>query len=338
MAASQLTHLVTGVAGQDGVHLARLLRNAGHRVVGTVSDASEPETLIYLDGIDLAAHDVRDTRGFARLLDRVRPDVVHNLAALSSVGASWGAEELTLAVNRDAVVAMLEALRAYAERHGRAPRFLQASSSEIFGPATPGAVLDETSPLAPVSPYGRAKAAAHEAVVSARAEGLDAANIVLFGHTGPLHAPHFALPTACRQAAEVAAGRRERVEVRDPSTERDWGGAADFMTGWARVALAPEPATDVVIATGRLHRLGEVVDWALEAAGAPDTSHVTAASEAGARPHDVTGVRGDASRMAHRYAWAPSLDLRAVVEAMVAVEQQRLRTGARHHPGYLGLA
>ncbi|GAA4109600.1 GDP-mannose 4,6-dehydratase [Nocardioides fonticola] len=334
-----LTHLVTGVAGQDGVHLARLLHAAGHRVVGTVSDASEPETLVYLEGIELAAHDVRDSRGFARLLERVRPDVVHNLAALSSVGASWEAEELTLAVNRDAVVAMLAVLREHAERHGSAPRFLQASSSEIFGPATPGAVLDEDSPLAPVSPYGRAKAAAHEAVVAARASGLDAANLVLFGHTGPLHAAHFALPTTCRQAVEVAAGRRERLELRDPSVERDWGGAADFMAAWAQVALSPDPAQDVVVATGQLHRLGEVATWALAAAGAPADPRLigdlAGPEQVPARPHDVTGVRGDASRLAARYAWTPSRQLRAVIETMVAVEEQRLRTGVRHRVGYL---
>lgn len=332
-------HLITGVAGQDGVHLARLLLRSGHRVVGTVMPGSSPETLVYLDGVEVVPHDVRDAPGFADLLHRLEPAVVHNLAALSSVGASWQAEDQTRQVNRDAVLAMLDVLRARADRDGAAPRFVQASSSEIFGAAAPGAVLDERSALAPVSPYGRAKAEAHEAVQAAREQGLDALNVILFGHTGPLHAAHFALPTTCRQAVEVASGLRERVDLRDPGVERDWGGAADHMRGWAAVALAAAPGDDVVVATGVLHRLGDVADWALAAAGVPAAGDpgtpAGAVSTLGSdRPIDVTGVRGDPARAEALHGWRPEVPLRDVVARMVAVEQERLRTGVRHLPGY----
>lgn len=333
------THLITGVAGQDGVHLARSLLAGGHRVIGTTVPGSEPGTRVHLDGVRLVGHDVRDAAGFAELLETARPAMVHNLAALSSVGASWEAEQLTLEVNRDAVVAMLDALGRYADRHGSAPRFVQASSSEIFGPAHPGAVLDEHSPIAPVSPYGRAKAEAHEAVLRARSLGLDAIDVVLFGHTGPLHAPHFALPSACRQAAEVALGLRERIELHDPTVERDWGSAADYMDCWARAALAPQPPDVVVVATGVLHRLGDLATAALAAAhtdlGRTPEPQEAVTDDGPVRPHDVTGVRGDPTRARDLLGWPGSRPLVEVVTAMVRADLRRLRTGVRHDPADL---
>lgn len=282
------THLVTGAAGQDGVLLCRLLHAHGHRVVGQ----------------DL---DVRDTDRFAALVERERPVAVHNLAALSSVGASWQQAEETRAVNETAVTGMLAVLGSL----DRPPVLVQASSSEIFGPAG-GGVVAEGAPLRPVSPYGEAKAAAHRAVQAARAAGLPATNLVLFGHTSPLQAPGFVLPTITRQAAQVAAGARRAVELHDPTVARDWGSAADFVRAFALAVDAPPD--DYVIATGELHRLDEVAGWALAAAG---VAEAPVRATGGRRPHDEGWPCGDASRAARVLGWRPTVPLRQVVVAMV---------------------
>ena len=121
------THLVTGVAGQDGVLLARYLLRAGDRVVGTVRAEQDHRAMAcYLDAVEVVVHDLRDQEGFRALLDEHRPDAVHNLAAMSSVGASWDDVETTRSVNQAAVVAMLETLVALGSD---APAFVQASSS-----------------------------------------------------------------------------------------------------------------------------------------------------------------------------------------------------------------
>jgi GDPmannose 4,6-dehydratase len=323
------THLITGVAGQDGVLLARHLVRRGDRVVGTVSDAREGRRMsCYLDHVEVVKHDVRDQEAFRALVEAHRPDAVHNLASVSSVSASWDDPETTRAVNEVAVVEMLEHLVTLGPR---APAFVQASSSEIFGPHPMGATVDESADLEPVSPYGESKAAAHRAVAAARGEGLHATNLVMFGHTSPLQAPTFVLPRITHAAAEVALGRRDAVELHDPTVCRDWGAATDFVQAFA-LAVDAE-AGDFVLGTGEIHSLHEVAQWALAAAGVPDTP-VVATGES--RRNDFGGVRADASHTTDVLGWRPVVPLRRVIETMVAADLDRLRSGRDQDLTYLG--
>ncbi|MGN6252664.1 MAG: GDP-mannose 4,6-dehydratase [Marmoricola sp.] len=305
-------HLVTGASGHDGRLLVGLLAAANDPVVACRRPGSP---LLAQQGVVEAELDVTDVDAFARLVREHAPDAVHNLAAISSVQRSWDDEEAVVAVDHGAVVAMLDVL--VDVRPGC--RFVQASSSEIFGPV-PSGVADEETPLAPVSPYGRAKAAAHRAVVAARG-ALDSTNLVLFGHTGPGHAHAFVLPTIARQAAAVAAGLGDAVELRDPAVARDWGAARDFVRAFP--LAADGPAGDYVIATGRLHRLDEIARWALEAAGVQ--AEVRAAP--GHRPADFGGVRGVNRRAAEVLGWRPEVTLREEIDTMVAHAAAELAVG-----------
>lgn len=325
------THLITGVAGQDGVLLARLLRNRGDHAVGTIlPNRGQPPLARYLAGVDLLPMDVRDRDAFADLVESLRPDVVHNLAAVSSVGDSWAEPELTEEVNHTAVCDMLDVLRSVREHTGHAPSFIQASSAEIFGPdhAVP---VDEGTPLAPASPYGVAKAGAHRAVARARDEGVAATNLVLFGHTSPLHDPRFVLRSITYQAAEVALGQRANVTLRDPSTQRDWGAAADYVRAFA-AAVDGTPG-DYVIATGQLHALTEVTGWALAALGPP----VTPPGRSGepVRPTDFGGVTGNSARAKEVLGWKPEIPLATVIADMARVDLRRIESGVEEDPAYL---
>jgi len=302
---SPRTHLVLGADGQDGALLTDLLARRGERVVACArsippDDRPQAPTILWHE------LDVTDTDAFARLVGEHAPDVVHNLAAVSSVGESWTDPARTDEVNHQAVVRMLEVV---AGTPGL--RFVQASSSEIFGPVATG-VADEQTPLDPRSPYAESKSAAHQAVAAARAAGVPATNLVLFGHTGPRHGRAFVIPTICCQAVEVALGRRGHLELRDPSIRRDWGSARDFVRAFPLAVDAP--ADDYVIATGELHELHEVARWALEAAGV-DAEIRRAPGE---RPADFGGVRGDASRADRILGWRPEVALRDEVREMVA--------------------
>jgi len=296
-------HLVLGAGGQDGFLLTQLLAHHGERVVACArGDAGSSR----VPGVDWRPLDVTDTGAFADLVREHRPAVVHNLAALSSVGASWSDPERTDEVNHRAVVGMLEVVAATPGL-----RLVQASSAEIFGPVGTG-IADEQTPLDPRSPYAESKAAAHRAVAAARSAGVPVTSLVLFGHTSPEHGPGFVIPTICRQAVEVALGRRAHLELRDPTISRDWGSARDFVRAFRLAADAPPD--DYVIATGELHELGEVARWALEAAGVE--AEVRRAP--GDRPADYGSVRGDASRAARVLGWRPEISLREEVRAMVA--------------------
>jgi len=326
--ATRRTHLVTGATGQDGVWLSRQLVAAGHRVVGTSLTGTAGERACYLDGVELAPLDVRDQHAFADIVASVRPDVVHNLAAVTSVAASWDAADEVEAVDGRAVEQMLEVLQSLGPG---APAFVHASTSEIFGPVADPAPVHEGTPLRPVSPYAEAKARAHVAVQTARTAGLRATNLVLFGHTSALQPTHFAIPSIARQAAEVALGLREEVRLRNPATRRDWGSAPDFVRSFA--AAADAIPGDYVIATGTLHTLDELGRWALSAAGAPSGA-VTGSGEP-PPAHDFDHVRGDARRAAQALRWRPARTLREEVERMVDVELRRLRTGTPESVAYV---
>lgn len=291
------THLITGITGQDGALLARLLLRRGDRVVGTSMSGSAAHTAPLLGGAVVIRQDVRDMAGFERLLDEHRPDTVFNLAAPSSVAASWDTPAQTRAVAQEAVENMLTVLL------GRStpPRFVHASSSEIFGPPREGeAPTHEDTELNPVSPYGEAKAAAHVAVQQARHHGLEAANLVLFGHTSVYQSSGFVLPTIAHQAAEVAAGTRAHIVLQDPSISRDWGSAHDVAAAFAD--SVDSEARDLVIATGQLHSLGLIAGWALTSLG-QDPSRVV--SSGATRPNDFGGRVGNAARALEHLGWLP---------------------------------
>ncbi len=322
------THLITGILGQDGIWLSRQLLRQGDRVVGTISPTSDKARLVYLEGAAVHVLDLRDHAGFARLVSEVRPDLVHNLAAMTSVGASWEGPDLVEEINHLAVRRMLETI---ADGPGPTPTFVQASSAEIFGPVAQDLAVDELTPLNPVSPYAEAKAAAHEAVARARHDGLRATNLILFGHTSALHPSGFAVPRLTEQAAEVGLGRRASIALRDPSIQRDWGSARDYVRAFADAADAP--AGDYVIATGQMHTLAELGTWALEAAGAP-VGPVAASGEP-SRPNDFGGVRADPSLAARELGWVAQRRLRDEVISMVEVATRRLSSGVREDPDYV---
>lgn len=319
-------HLVTGVAGQDGILLARRLQAQGHTVIGTARTSDVGDRACYLQGIEIVPLDVRDTDEFARIVATYRPDAVHNTAAISSVGESWSAREVVESVNAIAVEGMLDVLATAGEN---APRFIHASSSEIFG-APQQAVIDAGTTINPASPYGESKARAHRAVQRARDNGLSATNLILFGHSSVLHAPNFVLPTVVRQAAEVALGQRQAIELRDPTIARDWGAACDYALAFD--AAAQSAPGDFVIATGELHQLKEVAAWALEALG---LSGAVGTSAGDRRPADFSGARGDTAAAARGLGWRSTTSLRTLIAQMADVARRRLTSGVEDDLAYL---
>lgn len=298
------THLVTGAAGQDGALLCRLLTARGETVVATGRSHERPAAVPA--GARWHPLDVTDTSAVAALVAETRPDVIHNLAAHSSVAASWSAPEAVDRVNHRAVVGILEVLSGTR----RPVRLVQASTAEIFGPVA-GGVADERTPLDPRSPYATSKAAAHRAVGAARDSGLPASNLILFGHTGPTQPRSFVIPSICQQAVDAAQGKRAHIELRNPATRRDWGSARDAVRAF--VLAVDGPADDYVVATGMLHELSEIAGWAAAAAGVRASVHRVP----GDRPADFGEVRGSAVRAADVLGWRPRITLREEVGAMV---------------------
>jgi len=323
------TALITGVAGQDGVLLARHLLGLGYSVVGTrlpdVPYTLEP----YLDGVAVIEHDLVDTEGFAELVGVHRPTEVYNLAGFSSVGKSWEVPDLVQEVNAASVERMLEILG----RAAAPPRFFQASSSEVFGPDALNPQREDT-PHRPANPYAESKSRAHEATVAARDAGMFACVGILYNHESPLRPTQFVTRKITLAAAEIAAGRRDQLELGNIDTSRDWGAAREYVVAMHR-ALAHDAPGDYVIATGRTHTLRELVDAAFHAAGVADGWSRVWQNPELMRQADTPARLGDPTRAREVLGWEATVPFDDLVREMVEIDQRRVATGVEESLDYL---
>ena len=317
------TALVTGVAGQDGVYLARELLSRGWRVVGTTrpGDPAAAAMAVYLAGVEVVEHDLRDAPGFRSLVAACRPTWVFNLAGFSSVGASWDQVALVEEVNGVAVEAMLSVLVDLPAR-GDDVRFFQAGSAEETG-AGAG------------SPYAHAKARARASVTRAREEhGLHAVTATLHNHESPLRPARFVTRKITRAAASIALGLTDSVSLGNLEVSRDWGAAADYVRAMVAMLELDAPQ-DLVVATGVSHTLHDLLDAAFRTAGLGDPSSYVVQDPALLRPADAPALVADISGTRRVLGWAPTTTFEQVVEQMVRVDLERLRTGVEESPAYL---
>ncbi len=310
--------LVTGVTGQDGIHLARLLRAEGMRVVGTHRPGSPAAATMrpYLEDIELVGLDLADEAGFAALVRDIRPAEVYNLAAMSSVGLSWSEPETAIALNGAAPVAMLRALEQVPDA-----RFLQAASVEQTGDASS-------------SPYAQGKQMAQEAVTAVRDAGRFAVAAVLHIHESPVRRTTFVVRKITSAAAAIAEGRQERLTLGRLDVERDWGAAADHVRAMRMMLAADEPG-DFEVATGVLTDLRTVVDIAFAAAGIDDPWSRIDVDAGLTRPADAAVLAGDPEPIRRALGWEPRFTIEETIAAMVAADRARLLTGVAESASYL---
>lgn len=325
------TAVITGVAGQDGVLLARHLLTEGYTVAGTTLPGVVSPLRPYLDGVDVVELDLRDTVALTALLADRRPDELYNLAGLTSVADSWAHPELTRAVNADAVERLLDAIASMSP----STKVFQASSSEVFGPDAVNP-QDESTPHAPKNPYAESKSVAHQATERRRDEnGLFASVGILYNHESPLRDRSFVTRKISRSAAEIAEGVRDTVTLGNLEVSRDWGAARDFVVAM-HASLQQDEPQDYVIATGSLHTIGQLVESAFGVAGVSDPwSHVEQ-DEALMRLADAPGLCGDARRARESLGWEASTTFDQLVTQMVETDLRRIRSGVEESVDYIG--
>jgi GDPmannose 4,6-dehydratase len=301
------TALITGIAGQDGVYLTRFLRAKGYRVVGssTPTSASLARLKPYLDGVEIVPVDVRDGVAMHDLIVDTRPDEIYNLAAMSSVGASWQHAEEVAQVNGVSVLRTLDSLLRYRDEFKTAPRFYEASSSEIFGLAAQQP-QDESTPHYPRSPYGAAKSFAHHITVNYRESyGLFACNGILFNHESPRRGETFVTRKITRSVARIKAGLEDTLFLGNIDAARDWGYAPEYVDAMWRMLQQDEP-NDFVVATGTSFTVRDFLGFAFEHAGLDWERHVRF-DDRYLRPTEVDSLIGDPSRAAELLDWKPKV-------------------------------
>lgn len=311
--------LICGVSGQDGAYLARLLLDKGYEVIGTSRDAqvasfSNLERLGIRDSIDLQSMVLTDFRSTLHTLKSALPDEVYNLAGQSSVGLSFQQPVETMESIGVGVLNLLEAIRFL----GRPIRLYNASSSECFGD-TGKNQANETTPFQPRSPYAVAKATAHWMAINYRdAYGLYACNGILFNHESPLRPTRFVTRKIVAGACSIKNGKQQRLQLGNLDISRDWGAAEEYVDAmWRMVQL--ETPTDLVIATGKTHRLQDFVAAAFETVGLDWREHVDVDDKL-RRPSDISFSAGDATKAEIVIGWRATIGMREIVQQMVEAE------------------
>ena len=338
--------LITGITGQDGSYLAEFLLARGYEVHGIVRRASTFNTgrieHLYRDPHDPEARlrlhygDLTDSSGLRVLLERIQPDEVYNLGAQSHVRISFDQPEYTADVVALGTLRLLEAIRDYQARTGRAVRFYQAGSSEMFGNAPPP--QNERTPFHPRSPYGVAKVFAHWQTVNYReAYGLFAANGILFNHESERRGETFVTRKITRAATRISLGLQERCYLGNLDARRDWGYTGDYVEAMWLIVQRDAP-DDFIIATGESHTVREFLAAVFGLLNLDWEKHV-AVDPRYFRPAEIDRLEGDASKARKILGWRPRVSFPELVRRMVdhdleLARAERTLQDAGHRTGH----
>jgi GDPmannose 4,6-dehydratase len=305
--------------------MAEFLLEKGHEVYGLVRRSSlekydRIESIV--DRIRFVEGDLTDQGSLDAAMDQVQPHEVYNLAAQSFVPVSWNQPVLTADVTGLGVLRMLEAIR----KHCPTAKYLQASSSEMFGKVSERPQTEKT-PFHPRSPYGVAKVFGHHITVNYRESyGLFACSSICFNHESPRRGAEFVTRKVTQHAARIKLGLADRLKMGNLDAQRDWGYAGDYIDAMWLMLQQPQP-DDYVIATGETHSIHELLDVAFSYVGLDWKKYVDIDPKL-VRPAEVDYLCGDAGKARRILGWKPKVDFRGLVEMMVEADLNALNNNA----------
>jgi GDPmannose 4,6-dehydratase len=322
------TALITGITGQDGHHLTKLLLSKGYSVHGVVNgqrNSREESFSNLFPDAKLHRGDLTDFSSLLQIVDDVQPQEIYNLGAISFVGLSFKQPELTANITGLGSLRLLEAVRkSGGEKY---TRFYQASSSEMFGKVreTP---QTELTPFYPRSPYGVAKTFAHYTCVNYReAYGMHISSGILFNHEGEYRGHEFVTRKITSNVARIKLGKQKTFSLGSLLPRRDWGYAGDYVEAMWSMVQQDKPE-DFVIATGQTRSVRQFVEAALEFADLPvDIDRYVQYDEDMHRPSEVDLLVGDATKAKVKLGWTPKTSFEGLVALMM---ENDLRTEGRN--------
>jgi len=308
------TALITGVTGQDGSYLADLLLEKGYRVVGVIrrTSVARLDRIEHIkDRIEIEEADLLDVGSIARVIERVEPDELYNLAAMSFVPSSWEQPLLTAEFTAVGVLKVLEAIRLVNPKI----KFYQASSSEMFGHARE-VPQSESTPFYPRSPYGVSKVFGYWITVNYRESyGMFACSGMMFNHESPRRGLEFVTRKITNAAARIKVGLQDALHLGNLDAKRDWGFAGDYVRAMWMMMQRPEPK-DYVVATGESHTVREFCELAFSHVGLDYDEYVKVDSKL-LRPAEVYHLVGDSSKIQSELGWRPEVSFEQLVKMMV---------------------
>ena len=335
--------LITGITGQDGAYLSKLLLNNNYKVYGAYRRTSSInlwrlEELGVLESINLVPFELLEKSNIERIIKKIKPDEIYNFAAQSFVELSFENPLYTAKVNAIGTLRILESIRMIDKKI----KFYQASSSEMFGETTEK-ILNEKSKFHPRSPYAISKTFSHYITINYReAYGMFACSGMLFNHESPLRGREFVTRKITSTLAEIQAGRKKVLELGNYYAKRDWGYATDFIEGIWKMMQAKEPQ-DYILATGEHHSVKEFVNCAAKMLGFnlvwkgkidndyaidKNTNKVIVKKNKNYyRPSDVSFLKGNPGKAKKYLGWYPKTKFIDLVKIMVDADRKRSLIG-----------
>lgn len=318
------TALITGILGQDGPYLARLLLEKGYKVYGLMRRYSSPQftNLQFLglqNKIEFVEGDLTDESSLINIVKNIRPDEIYNLAAQSFVGSSWEQAKLTTEINALGVLALLNTIKFFSPT----TKFYQASTSEMFGLSHDDGYQDEKTLFHPRSPYGVSKVYAYWMTVNYRESyGLYTANGILFNHESPLRGIQFVTRKITDGVAKIKLGLADSIALGNLDAQRDWGFAGDYVEAMY-LMLQKETPDDYVIGTGEFHSVREFVELAFKQVGITDWDKYVVIDPRFKRPAEVPHLRARATKAKEKLGWTPKVKFEELVKMMVDADLKR---------------
>ena len=314
--------LITGITGQDGSYLAEFLLDKGYEVYGIVRRSSLEKfdrIEAITDKIRFVEGDLTDQSSLDQALQQLKPDELYNLAAQSFVPVSWNQPVLTADVTGLGALRVMEAIR----KHSPQTKFLQASSSEMFGKVREKPQTEKT-PFHPRSPYGVAKTFGHHITVNYRESyGLFACSSICFNHESPRRGIEFVTRKVSQTVAKIKLGVADKLKMGNIDAQRDWGFAGDYIRAMWLMLQQPQ-ADDYVIATGKTHSVQELLEVAFSHAGLDWKKYVEIDPKL-VRPAEVDYLCGDASKAEKVLGWVPQVTFKQLIEMMVDADLLQLK-------------
>ena len=318
--------LITGISGQDGAYLSKYLFENDYEVFGILRRHSVPENqTVRLDDTyeeikdNLFYADLTDFASLIRLIKKIKPDEIYNLAAQSHVKVSFDIPLYTTETIVNGTINLLESIRML----DRNIKFYQASSSEMFGNNIDNDGFQrESTPMHPVSPYGAAKLCAYNNVrIYRRSYNIFASNGILFNHESPLRGTSFVTNKIAKGAVMIKKGMAKNLVLGNLSASRDWGHAKDYVRAM-HLILQNEKSGDFVCSTGETHTVQEFCDYVFEKLQL-DKKHIIT-NEKYMRPYELDILKGDSSKLRRSTGWKPEYTFESMIDEMIQFWENEL--------------
>jgi GDPmannose 4,6-dehydratase len=321
------TALITGILGQDGPYLAKLLLSKGYKVYGLIRRYTNPnfENLDYLgitSEIEFILGDMTDECSLMNILKIIRPDEVYNLAAQSFVAASWDQAKLTTEVNALGTLYLLNAIKLF----NPTTKFYQASTSEMFGNNySAGGIQTEETPFHPRSPYAISKLYAYWIAINFKESyGIFAANGILFNHESPIRGREFVTRKISEGVAKIKLGLATEIKLGNIDSKRDWGFAGDYVEAmW--LMLQQEKPDNLIISTGITHSIRDFLEVAFNHVGIKDWEKYIRIDPQFKRPAELFVLQGKSDKARNILGWQPKVQFEELVKMMVDADLERLK-------------